>query len=824
MSDNTDIIPENVPDGLRERRQWMLWDSAHDAPRRPGGWADDTEIIDWYASWQEPTDWLTFEDAVEAAATKESYGVGFVFRTAGDWIPIDVDGCLIDPHGELKDWVPSLDSFAGETYIEYSPSGDGLHIYVEHRELPPWWTDQHFTDEEHEGLEAYENKFFTITGDQHPESTDSIEAVNPDGFLWNGYTAVAGETPDLKNSVHDVNPDENGGHSASSEDIDVSCYDILQESKYPGGERCAHPYHGSGTGSNFHVNDDGETFRCWRSSHSATGNGLHLLGMDEGIINCGDWVNGGLSSDTWSEIFDAARERGLDVPEREQTRQQPSATADGGVSAATPTGSNTEDAAPGETWLSPEALAAVAHLDVDEDESLASAIGNLNDREAAAWVWDLVDRSADVFVRALRESDELWAYDDDRGVWTAEGERALRHAARQTLTSINYGGNVLSELKTQPRGDPDAELESDDLGLEPGYVAVENGLLDLDTESITSHSPEDYALTRLPVEYDSEASYEEWDELVTEWAEEGRADALQEYVGYCLHIGALPIHRALLLVGSGANGKGVFLSVVRALLGEENTESIELQTLANEHDAVADFHGALANIDDDLSSRKLGQGLGMFKKLSAGDRVRARRLYESGFEFDATGKQLYAANEVPDVSDDVGEDDEAFWRRWLLVEFPNHYPPSERDPQLSDKLTQPEVLSGVLNWAIEGRRRLLEQGYFTNEERYAQAKRERWQAWGDSVDQFISECVTHDPAADNISTTQAHRRYAAWCRENGVKPIGQQQLTNTLKQEDVDYTTSVRVDGKVKRGYKALGLSDAVPEIETTPERQSELT
>lgn len=52
-------------------------------------------------------------------------------------------------------------------------------------------------------------------------------------------------------------------------------------------------------------------------------------------------------------------------------------------------------------------------------------------------------------------------------------------------------------------------------------------------------------------------------------------------------------------------------------------------------------------------------------------------------------------------------DDEAFLRRWLLVEFPNHYPPAERNPTLRGELTADDALSGVLNWAIQGRKRLL---------------------------------------------------------------------------------------------------------------------
>jgi putative DNA primase/helicase len=814
---------DSIPTELRERRQWMLYDRSAETDRRPFGWNADRQTLDFGGSWKEPTDWLTFDEACDAAATKESYGIGYVFRQADEYIPMDVDGCF-DDQGQLKDWVPDLASFEQETYIEYSPSGDGLHILVEHPQLPPWWDNEHFTEKEHEGMEAYENKFFTVTGEQHAASLDTIAAVNPDGFLWNAYTAITGDTPDL-DTKSSAGTD---GYTSSSGDINVSVYDLLSKASYPEGERRSHPVHGSGTGTNFHVDEGGETFRCWRCE--VTGNALHLLGMEEGIISCGDWSSS-LSDSTWSEIFDAARERGLAVPaQQSQQRQQPSIAGDGGVSTGNTQGSSGEDTGPerSATDISPNSLVAVANLDVDEDSEPSDVIADLNDRQAAACVWALVKRSGGVHVRALRENGELWCHDSDRGIWTAEGERPLRQAARRAVTPMNYGKNVFEELKEQVRSDPAAEVKTEDLGLDAGTVALENGLLDLDAaaegagfDALRELRPTDYALTRLPVTYDPSEAYDEWQALVDEWAEAGKADALQEYVGYCIHVGALPIHRALLLVGAGANGKGTFLSVVRALLGDTNTTSIELQTLANERDAVADFYGSLANIDDDLSSRKLGQGLGMFKKLVAGDRVRGRHLYESGFEFDATGKQLYAANEVPDVSSDVSKNDEAFWRRWLLIEFPNHYSKTERDIDLADRLTKTAALSSVLNWAIEGRKRLLEQGWFTDEERYAQGKRERWQAWGDSVTKFIKQCVERDPSADNMTTNDAHRRYAAWCRDTDLKPVGQQQLTTTLKQEDIGYGSSVRVNGSVQRGYKALGLSDDVPDHADTPDRQN---
>lgn len=65
----------------------------------------------------------------------------------------------------------------------------------------------------------------------------------------------------------------------------------------------------SSSGMNFMIDDGGETFRCWR--HNTTGFIFHLIGIKHDVIECGEWENGGLSSSTWSEIFEYAEEYGL---------------------------------------------------------------------------------------------------------------------------------------------------------------------------------------------------------------------------------------------------------------------------------------------------------------------------------------------------------------------------------------------------------------------------------------------------------------------------------------------------------------------------------
>lgn len=93
------------------------------------------------------------------------------------------------------------------------------------------------------------------------------------------------------------------------------------------GENKPHPFNPSGTGTNFRVDPGGETFRWWRQG--ATGNGAHLLGIEQGIINSGDWDGTGLDTETWRDIFDAARDAGYDVP-------QPTASTDCGATTAQP--------------------------------------------------------------------------------------------------------------------------------------------------------------------------------------------------------------------------------------------------------------------------------------------------------------------------------------------------------------------------------------------------------------------------------------------------------------------------------------------------------
>jgi putative DNA primase/helicase len=212
--------------------------------------------------------------------------------------------------------------------------------------------------------------------------------------------------------------------------------------------------------------------------------------------------------------------------------------------------------------------------------------------------------------------------------------------------------------------------------------------------------------------------------------------------------------------------------------------------------------GAIANIDADVTGG-IGHG-GMFKKLTGGDKkVSARHPYGKPFSYAPTTKQLYSANQVPETK----VDDTAFFRRWLIVEFPNEYtdadkPGPDNDPALEDHLL--DELPGILNWAIEGLERLLDQGHFMNEGE-TEDKRHRWQSWVDTVDKFISECIEVG-GNQKYTSSETYERYVAFCREVLEEtPESQRTLTDQLKKlPDIRYSGDFRFNGKKARGFKGL--------------------
>lgn len=713
-----------VPDELQELEQWVCWadeersDGLTKVPKRPDGSGVNASSTD-------PETWGTFSAAAETARERD-WGIGFVFTEDGPYAGIDLDDCLND-RGGPSGWLPSLDPFTRETYLERSPSGDGLHIIVREPEIPEWWTNQHGEDDGREVAVFPDGRFFTFTGDDLDVS--AAEVADIDGLdewlvdAWEAFNDGPPPTSDTRGKTPE--PDLSRG---TRDRVDVRVTDVVHAGYTPG-ERHEHPVHGSTTGSNFLVDEDDETFRCWR--HDVTGNALHLVGMQEGIISCGDWRPGGLDTGTWSEIFDAARERDLDVPDRVERPSPDEAAEEGRLDWRTVWNYYADD-----DWTRPQAReAAVRHL-LDEHDFMTP-----------------------------RDTESIWVYDPDRGVYEPHGKTRIEELLQRHLRA-HYSQHEKREVLGKVRSETYCDRDAFDAGAtDRQMLCVANGVLDLEERELLDHSPE-YRFTRgIPVEYHPEAEAPAVDEFMDEIVrrpEDKRT--MYEMLGNAL----LPHydHSAfLVLFGEGANGKSTFFDVVEALLGGENVSGWGLQDLEENRFATSSLPGKFANIAPDLPGKAISQ-TGTIKALTGGDTMMAEQKGEPAFEFENDAKLMFGANRPPKIQ----EASMAIKRRILPIHLPRQFTHAEDDgnPDARPKhklvadLTTDEELSGLLNYALEGADRLRETGQFSLPET-PEERLEYYEQFSDPIKEFAINCLANEPGQQlpKASVYEAFKQFSA---------------------------------------------------------------
>ena len=824
--------PESlVSDELKDYDQWLCWEEVEDGdrsrklPRVPDGSWDP-------ASTNDPSTWGTFEEAHDACESREGVGVGFVLTKDDPYLVVDFDGVRDPETGEVEDWVMSaVDRF--DSFTEISPSGTGLHVWLKDVAKPEWWSN---TKE----IDVYDSgQYITVTGD-HAEDTP-LSCTEPSRF--EDWLEGKQELTDLVQAVQespdsDSTPDKDSVET-EHDGVDIDVYDVLSRASYSEEERVSHPYHGSKTGSNFQVFEGGETWHCYR--HETTGNALHLIGVEKGVIDCGDWEHGGLTDREWARIFDAGREAGYDLPEPPEDDASQDSSAPKNIAEAIVESPS--------KWIDPVEQTIVVRdvgdqsasdlkqlleeRELDDSEAMeiltelepefTDAFGDFWNQEGNWTVrvasaddkWDRVREFYDTkgmkldarnrAVKLLREeydfvtlsdNDQMYCYNPETGIYEDSAERVIKERLEEMLRK-HYSRREANEILARLRSG--SYIDREDFGQDGARVCVENGVVDLTSGELLNFSPSYYFRSRLPVEYDESADCPDFKQFLEDVCPDDKIRLLQEFVGYCLQP-RTHHKKALLVLGPTDAGKSVFLDVLQALFGSESTANLSVQYLANERWGEAELVGRMVNIRHDLDSMSIDNA-GKVKELTAGNPVRAERKNQDPFRFQPRTKHIFAANEPPQTS----ADDDGFWNRWLTVVFPERIPREEQDTKLSQKLTTDEELSGLLNWAIEGYQRLEEQGRFTNEP-LPDENRHLWEQYGDSVERFISQHLDRE-SGEAVRKDEAYARYEEFAKARGLEVASKHNFTSTLKDKGSSVEQR-RFDGERKRVYTGFALSE----------------
>jgi putative DNA primase/helicase len=767
------------PEWAREYENWCLWSGESDNPGKP------LTKSRHGVSWTDPDCGYAFEEAYEAAQSDSYFdGIGLVLPEDAEHYGIDIDGCLREANAKKpKPWVPALDPFIGEAYVEYSKSGTGLHVFAA-GDVPEWWTHSHFSDEEHEGVEAYENKFFIFTGEKLSISANEPSDVNPTPWLLKAYKAVRGRLPNT--ATDDTESTDYDGDSELSKDDVKDALDALDpdmtHSDWVKVGFAVHDWDSGTTGK--------RVFKRWSENGSK---------WDTAAENTVNWIWDNAtqgSGVTVATLVHQAKQSGWSYP----TATDGGATTEAGGGSSTQPAESESDTAHGWDYVRGQYDAASTNESpVEKNEA----------RFAAA------EQLLEEYHFANREDDDtLYLYDPDSGIYTDNGESTIRERAREGLKGA-FARQEVGELAEHIRAARTFDLE--ELGGPEWHICVDNGVLQIDPDGqaeLLEHRPEDRFLNKAGTRYDPEADCPRWKQYLQETVKsETHRKKLQEYAGYCLHHWGLPEHKALFLVGPQASGKSTFADTIRALLGgADNVASMAPQQMTSRF-GTAELFGAWANIRNDIPPDTIEE-TGTFKEIVAGDPIKAENKGKPLFHFRPTAKHIFSANQLPDAE----EDDGAFYRRVLLVPFPTTIPREQRDKSLDSKLR--DELPGILNWALEGLFRLLRQGKFTGDLSVRETA-ETWDKWGNTVDRFAKVCLESSNDGAPKPKGELYALYQRFCDSESFPAETQRNMTRRLKTEHGFQDGHATVDGRQERCFLNMEYTARAEEYRDTDDNQA---
>jgi|GEM_PF-3013260 len=399
----------------------------------------------------------------------------------------------------------------------------------------------------------------------------------------------------------------------------------------------------------------------------------------------------------------------------------------------------------------------------------------------------------------FRDSEEVLIYED--GFYRPNGESRIKEQVRDRLlhlTSTYRVNEVINYIRISTYANR-ADFNQDQYVLN-----LENGLLDTRTLELKPHTPGFLSTIRIPVKYNPTASCPRISTFLGEILLPDDVPIIEELIGYCLEP-SYHIHRAFLFSGDGANGKSTLIELIRAFLGKENCATTPLQAFDTNRFSTASLFGKLASLYADIPSTVI-RHVGTFKMLTGGDTVHGEKKFQNPFSFSNYAKLVFSTNKPPRIQ---GEDSLAFWRRWIIINFPHQFMGSAADKGILKKLTKNDELSGLLNVALKGLERLRQNEDFT----YAASPDEVAELYlkaSDPIHAFLTEVCVITPE-HWTSKDELYQAYKAFSLAHKLPTMGKESFGRALKNSVIASGISPdrrRIQGQLTYGWRGVGLGD----------------
>lgn len=738
-------------------RQWVVWGRAEATGKdlkRPvnpvtGGWA----AVD------DPHSWTTHAAALDAVASGQARGLGFVPAVDGDVTFIDFDHCIQDGRLDpwVAGWVARLDS-----YTELSMSGTGLHVLCYgrlgragvHTRKAELYDCKHFvalTERPYgpvKPLRKVQGVIDDLLAEIHP-----MPAVNPTVPPVGTDVPITDE--ELKQRLvsgleHDVDlaalfrsTDHSGDESAT----DFALLKALAR-VFP---KDVGAVLRAADSSPWVVSKDPRHSKKWQRQD-------YRAGTARRAVDAADALTGFVEVLSTDDLDRLRPERLARVP--------------------------WSDAASGQLfadWAAPTAR-------------YCPELRLWMVYDGTRWVQDLGGLRVAEFCKRLAQELAGFAArigDDDQR--QAYMKWACRWQSRRVRDTV-----LTDAASVHPVAAADLDADSEVLN-------VSNGTLDLRSGELRAHEPGDLLSKLAAVDFVPGARCARWERFVDEIFEHDleRVRFFQKACGLCL-TGDTSREQFFIAYGpSTRNGKSTALGTLARMLGDY-ARTAAPATVAKrsrvDGGAASEDLARLAGVRL-VTINELPAGMQLdvaaVKALTGGDTITARQLYANSFEFVPQFKLWMNTNSLPQVTDVTLFSS----GRVAAVPFNRHFSEAEQDKGLKTLFARPESLSGILNWALTGLRLLCAEGLTVPVS--VQTTTAEYQRRSDRLGRFFEDCCVVDPVVE-CRTEDLYRAYREWCQENGTFAKSAPIFKAEVEQQ---FTTArKRIPGSANKQWTVLGV------------------
>lgn len=697
---------------LKQRRQWVAWKyKTRAAGQKPTKPPVDPHTGKW-AKVNDPTTWGTYDEAINRRDVDNLSGVGYVLTLADKMTGIDLDRVRDYTSGVLAPWAQEIVDFK-ETYCEVSPSGTGLRFFALHELEAAIKNDT-------QQVEIYGDvRFLTITGNKLEGCPDSI---NPAPRTLAALMARAAQ---------------------GQGDIEVE-RGIREQ----------------------HVEDEFDK--------------LNTLGLQ----NLSSWV-----PDLFGAAAVVSSRGGYRVPSRALGR---ALDEDISITTAGIKDFGVHDMGDAKQGKRTPISLVMEHREMMFDDAvgwLCKCLGVqkpgmvLDPKAPMAIARTLLKArfttdDGQFTLRRYREAFWIWR----NGCYKNAQDETLQISLHRFLERVRKRGkngpvpfdanngvvaNALGSLGAACALEEFAELPAwitlRDMPPATEFLACANGLLHVPTQNIYPPTPDYFCVSSTSVAYDPDVAPPDiWLKFLDEvLVHPDSIQLAQEWLGYLLTPDTSQ-QKILYCEGPRRAGKGTFGRVITSLLGPDSVAGPTLSSLAENFGLEPLLTRPVAIISDARLSGKTDKSVVMERLLSISgeDSQSVNRKHTTFWTGRLSTRFIIMTNETPAFMDGSG----ALVGRMMGLIFQSSFYGRE-DTGLTQRLTQPKELSGILNWAIEGYLRLRTRCYFL-QPKSSNERLEEMELLGAPIKAFIRDRCVVGPG-NEVSTEELFDRWKAWCGANG---------------------------------------------------------